>query len=503
MSGKPIDKTVFALAVATSLLVSVPLILFNESLGPSIVTLYDWTALNLGIVYQWAAIGAMVVAAYLAFGPYGRIKLGAKDDVPDFSTVSWVAMLFSAGVGGGLLYWAGIEWTYYYDAPPFGVEPRSTEAINWATSYGLFHWGVSAWCIYGLPSVAMAYAFYNKGIPYLRFSAAILGDKCTTSPWGKLIDLIFMIGLIGGAGTSLALTVPVISAGIAELAGVARSTVMDLIVIAVCVGMFGVSVYLGLEKGIKRLSDTNLWLALLFLAFILVVGPTGFILTMGTESLGYMISNMLKMITYTDPIEKTGFVQDWTIFYWAWWIAFAPFVGIFVTRISKGRTIRQVLVGMSAFGSLGVWAFYIIFGNYALHLELTGALPVVDMVHDDPAFAIASVIAHLPFGKVALAIFVAVTTVFVATTYDSASYTLASSATQALHAGEDPARWHRLFWAGVLGLLPVGLMFIGGLKVVQSAVLLAGLPIAVAGVFMVRSLLGWLKEDVQSSDGAG
>ena len=499
MTGKPIDKTVFALAVATSLIVSVPLIVFSKSLGPGIVTLYDWTAFNLGIIYQWAAIGAMAVSAYLAFGPYGRIKLGGKTDEPDFSTLSWVAMLFTAGVGGGLLYWAGIEWTYYYEAPPFGAEPRSTEAIRWATSYGLFHWGVSAWCIYGLPSVALAYAFYNKGVPYLRFSASILGDKCATSPWGKLIDLIFMIGLIGGAATSLALTVPVISAGVAELTGVARSTVMDLVVIAVCVGLFGVTVYLGLEKGIKRLADTNLWLALLFLAFILIVGPTGFIMTMGTESLGHMAANFFTMLTYTDPTDKTGFVQDWTIFYWAWWIAFAPFVGIFVTRISRGRTIRQVLLGMSVFGSLGVWAFYIVFGNYALYLELTGEMPVVYMVQEDAAAAIAAVIAHLPFGKVALAIFVTVTTVFVATTYNSASYTLASAATKSLHAGEDPARWHRVFWAVVLGMLPVGLMFIGGLKVVQSAVLLAGLPIAIAGVFMVRSLLTWLKEDSGAS----
>ena len=211
------------------------------------------------------------------------------------------------------------------------------------------------------------------------------------------------------------------------------------------------------------------------------------------------LSFWLSGDTYTDPIDKTGFVQDWTIFYWAWWIAFAPFVGIFVTRISRGRTIRQVLLGMSVFGSLGVWAFYIVFGNYALYLELSGEMPVVDMVQEDAAAAIAAVIAHLPFGKVALAIFVTVTTVFVATTYNSASYTLASAATKSLHAGEDPARWHRVFWAVVLGMLPVGLMFIGGLKVVQSAVLLAGLPIAIAGVFMVRSLLTWLKEDSDAS----
>lgn len=497
MTGKPVDWATFSLAVATALGVAITLILFSDSLGPTIVAIYDWTAFNLGIVYQLAAIGAMVLAIYLIFGPYGRVKLGAKDDQPDFSTLSWVAMLFTAGVGGGLLYWAGIEWAYYIDTPPFDAEPRSNEAIRWATSYGLFHWGLSAWCIYGIPTIGIAYAFYNKGVPYLRFSASILGDKCNTSIWGKVIDLSFMIGLIGGAATALALTVPVISAGTSELTGIERNVAMDLAVIAVCVGLFGVTVYLGLERGIKRLADANLWLALIFLAFVLIAGPTTFILMIGTESLGHMLSNTISMITYADPVEKTGFVQDWTIFYWAWWFAFAPFVGIFVTRISKGRTIRQVLAGMCVFGSIGAWAFFIIFGNYALHLELTGALPVVDMVNTDAASAIASVISELPFGSIALAIFVVVTTVFVATTYNSASYSLASAATKSLHAGEDPAQWHRVFWAIVLGMMPIGLMFIGGLKVVQSAVLLSGLPIAIAGGFMAKTLLFDLRQEEQ------
>ncbi|MCR9194437.1 MAG: BCCT family transporter [Hyphomonas sp.] len=495
MKGRPVDWWTFSLAVFSALIVSVPLILMSETLGPSIIALYDWTAFNLGIVYQWAAIGAMLVAGWLAFGPYGRVRLGKADDRPDFSTLSWVAMLFTAGVGGGLLYWAGIEWAYYLDSPPFGAEPRSAEAVRWATSYGLFHWGISAWCIYGLPAVALGYSFYNRQVPYLRFSASILGHSCATSPVGKLLDLVFMIGLLGGAATSLALTVPVISAGVAELSGLSRSVTMDLCVVAVCVGLFGLTVYLGLEKGIKRLADMNLWLALIFLAFILIAGPTTFILMTGTESLGHMASNLFEMITYTDAVGQSGFVQDWTIFYWAWWFAFAPFVGIFVTRISRGRTIREVLLGMSVFGSIGVWSFYIILGNYALHLELSGGMDVVGRVASDAPAAIASVIAHLPLGKVALAIFVVVVTVFVATTYNSASYTLASAATRALHEGEDPARWHRVFWAGILGLLPLGLMFIGGLKVVQSAVLLSGLPIAVSGVFMVIVLIRALSQD--------
>ena len=452
-------------------------------------------AFNLGLVFQWTAIGAMVVCAWLAFGRYGNIKLGDPDDTPDFSTLSWVAMLFSAGIGGGIMYWAAIEWAAYYITPPFGVDPSSAEAIKWATSYGLFHWGITPWCMYALPTIAISYSFYVKKIPYLRLSAAILGEKCTTSPWAKLIDVSFMLGLIGGAGTSLSLTAPVVSASFSQLTGIERSSNLDLMVIFICVALFGFSVYRGLEKGIKKLADLNLYLSIIFLLFVLFAGPTIFILMMGTQSLGFMFANLIEMVSWTDAVGQTGFVQDWTIFYWAWWMAFAPYVGIFVTRISKGRTIRDIIFSMCIFGSLGGWLFMIILGNYALHLELTAAMPVVNMIENDVFSAIATMIAHLPMGELALALFMIVTIIYVATTYDSASYTLAAAATKELHSSEDPGKYHRLFWALILGILPIILMYIGGLKVVQSAVLLAGLPIAIACVFMTITLIGWLKED--------
>jgi BCCT family betaine/carnitine transporter len=208
-----------------------------------------------------------------------------------------------------------------------------------------------------------------------------------------------------------------------------------------------------------------------------------------------MVSNVIEMVTWTDAVGQTGFVQDWTIFYWAWWMAFAPYVGIFVARISKGRTIRDIIFSMCIFGSLGGWLFMIILGNLALNLELTNALPVVSMIESDVFAAIASIIVHLPFGGLALALFMVVTIIYVATTYDSTSYTLAAAATKELHQNEDPSKYHRLFWALILGILPIILMYIGGLKVVQSAVLLAGLPIAIACVFMTRTLIRWLRED--------
>lgn len=492
---RPIDKTVFSLAAATVLGVSVPLLFFGKTLGPSITDLYNTIATDLGLLFQWAAIGSMIILGWLAFGKYGAVKFGEPDETPEFSNISWIAMLFSSGVGGGLMYWAGVEWAFYYENPPLGAEPRSVEAIKWATSYGLFHWGFTAWCIYALPTVALCYSFYIKKIPYLRLSAAVLGDKGSSSLMGRLIDLSFMLGLIGGAGTALALTTPMISASFAELFDIPRGIMLDITSVSICVSLFGVTVYLGLERGIKKLADANLALSLLFLGFVLIAGPTSFILTMGTESIGTMINNVFTMITWTDPIEKTGFVQDYTIFYWAWWIAFAPFVGIFVTRISRGRTIREIILAMCTFGSIGAWAFYIVLGNFALNLELTGELPMAQLIAEDNHAAIPSMIMQLPFGSLALMVFTIVTTVYVATTYNSASYTLASAATKELHAGEDPGRWHRLFWALILGILPIGLMFIGGAKVVMSATLLAALPLVFAGVFMCRTLLRWLKED--------
>jgi betaine/carnitine transporter, BCCT family len=219
---------------------------------------------------------------------------------------------------------------------------------------------------------------------------------------------------------------------------------------------------------------------------------------MGTNSIGLMLQNLFRMNTWTDPVRDGGFVESWTVFYWAWWMAYAPFVGIFVTRISRGRTLRQVIAGMLTFGSLGAAAFYIVLGNYAMHLDLQGLLDVTGlMANGGESSAITAVIKSLPFGQVALAVFVLVALYLLATTYDSASHTLASVSTQRLEAGRDPARWNRVFWACALGFLPITLLFAeGGLKVVQSATIVVSLPLIAVGVLMALSLMRMLREDV-------
>lgn len=494
-----VDRWMFGATVITIAALSIPLWLAPEQAGVMVRKAYDAITMNLGFLYQWYGVAVLVFLLYLAFGRFGKVRLGPEDSRPEFPTLSWISMLFCAGIGAGLLYWAVIEWGYYLDAPPFGVEPRSDAAIEWAGSYGLFHWGVSAWGFYCLPALAIAYPFYVRKVPYLRLSTGCLRylPGGATSRRGRVIDFLYMINLIGGTGTSLGLSSPMIAASFAELVGLPHDFVLEVLVVIFCIAVFGTSAWLGLERGFKKLADFNLWLALTLLFFVLAVGPTLFILKMGTNSIGLVLQNLVRMSTWTDPVANTRFVEDWTVFYWAWWVAYGPFVGIFVTRISYGRTIREVIAGMLIFGSLGAWLFFIIFGNYALHLEINELLPVTTIMSEQSAAtAITQVFSQLPLGWLALAAFFVVSVVFLATTYDSASYTLASVSTLELKAGENPARLLRVFWACGLGVLPVTLMFVdGGLKVILSTTIVVSLPLLLVGYLMASSLLQMLQQD--------
>ena len=504
MQERKIDRVLFFSAAGIVLAASIPLILLADRAGPVVSELYNWIASNLGVFYQLFGLATMVFLIWLVFGPYGKIRLGG--DKPDFSNFSWAGMLFCAGTGASLLVWSGVEWAFYYDNPPFGAVPRSTEAIEWASAYGPFHWGVTAWCLYALPTVAIAYSFYVRNIPYLRTSTSlheILGKRGENSLIGRIVDLSVMIAMIGGAGTSLGVIAPTIAASVAELLGISTSFTLQMIVMVVCIGLFGFSVYMGLEKGIKRLSDLNVYLALSFLAFVLIAGPTLFIIKNSTNTLGFMADNFLRMMTWTDPVENSGFVEAWSVFYWAWWIAFAPAIGIFVARISRGRTIRQVVLSMLLFGSFGCWIFYFILGNYSLWLELENVMSVTGSVAEtDMYITLASVISTLPLGGLALGLFTVVMVISVATTYDSASYTLASTATSQLREGENPSRMNRLFWAGVLGVLPIVMMSVGGLQIIRSGVLIASLPLLIIGVAMAVSLAKSLHAD-RNGNGTG
>ena len=489
----------FFTGVACVVLAAVPMIAYPEASGELVQALYDWIAGTFGLFYLWACIGATGFLAWLAFSRHGARVLG--EDAPEYSTVSWMGMLFCAGIGAGLLYWATAEWAFYVDQPPFGVKSDTLEAREWAATYGIFHWGVSAWCLYCLPTVAIAWPYYRYRLPYLRLSCALVGLgglDFPQRPWGRAVDLLFILALIGGTGTSLGLATPMLAACAADLFGIGASDNLNLTlaICALCVALFATSVYLGLGRGIRQLSNVNVGLAGLFLLWVLVTGPTLFMLELGTSSLGLMAQEFLRMNTWTDTLTRTGFTQDWTVFYWAWWIAYGPYMGLFVTKISRGRTLRAVIFGMIGFGTLGCAAFYIVWGNTVMWMDTHQGLGFLELVRkEETATAIAKAVAALAGYPLPLVAFLVLGLVFVATTYDSASYCIAAAATRGLAPGVEPARLHRVFWAFALAFLPVAVVVVDSLTAAKAMTLVVSLPLVVLMGLVTWSLVRSLKAD--------
>lgn len=497
-----IDWFIFAVGTALLLAVVIPIVVAPEWSFGAINTAFEFITQKIGVYYIIAACAAIVFLLWISFSRYGGIVLGPEGCQPTHSKFSWAAMLFCTGIGSSLLYWGATEWAFYYHAPPFGVEAASDEAVLWAASYGMFHWGPVAWSLYCLPTIAFCCSYYIREIPVLRLSAAcssVLKKQADRWP-GRVIDLLFIVGLLGTAATGLAFGTSLVSSAITRVSGLPDNFTMQLIIMILATLLIAYSVYRGLDKGIKVLSVINASLALIFIAFVLLVGPTGFILEMGVASVGHVAQNFIRMTTWTDPAANAEFVESWTIFYWAWWLALGPFVGMFVAKISQGRTLREVIVGMIGWGSVGCSIFFIILGNYALDLELTGAYEVARQAIDEsPSAAIAAIVEMLPFGSFWLIYVAVIGMIFTATTYDSASYTLSAGATRFLPPDQHPVRAHRVYWAIALGFLPSVLLFLGGLRALQTASIVASLPLLFVYILLAWSIVRTLQSETGQS----
>ena len=491
-----VDWFIFGVGFSLLLLVILPIIFFPDASRSAINQVFEFLTETLGIVYIIAANAVLVLLLWIAMSRRGKVVLGSVDK-PAYSGFSWAAMLFCAGIGASLIYWGAAEWVFYYVAPPFGVEPKSSEAIKWAISYGIFHWGPVGWALYCLPAVALSCSYHVKQIPSLRLSDAcepVL--KQHTRKWpGRVIDLLFIIGLLGTGATGLGFGTSVVASAVSKLTGMQDGIEMQLSIIAIATLMIAYSVSRGMDAGIKVLSNINAVLALLLIGFVLLVGPTRFILETSVVAVGTMVQNFVTMLTWTDPLEKSSFVENWTVFYWAWWMALGPFVGMFVCKISEGRTVRSVIFGMLGWGTLGCILFFLVLGNYALFLEVNGIYPVVQEVMEvSPSTAISSIIELLPLGSMLLVYLAIIGLIFMATSYDSASYVLAAGASKRMGEHDHPPRWHRVFWAFALGILPVGLLLLEGLRMLQTASVVASIPLLVVYVFLSISAVKTLGE---------
>jgi betaine/carnitine transporter, BCCT family len=502
LAGKGIEQTIFWPAVVAVLATSVPLMLFPDAGSQIVNNLFAWITGTFSWLFLLTGVASFAFMGWLAFGPLGRIKLGAPEDAPEFSTGAWITMLFCAGIGISICAWSFAEPIYLLDGPPLHLAKGTTTATEWAAMYPMFHWGLIPWAIYLLPAVPMAYYLYVRKGNVLRLSEACRGvfGGLVDGPLGKLIDVIVMFSIIGAVGTSLGLSVPLVSALFQEMFGLEQSFGLQLGVLALWTALIAWSVWNGLSKGIQTLSNVNGVLAILMLVFVLVAGPTLYLMGLWTNSMGLYLDNFFHISTWTDPIEKGGFPEGWTVFYWAWWVAYAPMMGLFVARISRGRTIKDLVLNGVIWGSVGCWAFFAIWGGYAVHLQTTGVVDLLSILNGQgmPAMVVA-VMKTLPFSSVIIPAFTVLCFVFLATTVDSSAYTLASISTRELNGYEEPARANRILWAVLLALFGVGLLTVGGLKAVQTSTLVVALPMLPVMLIMAISLVRWAREDFGSA----
>ena len=428
---------------------------------------------------------------FLCISKFGNYKFGGDEALTEFSYLSWVGMLFCSGIGGGIIYWSGVEWSYYVGNPPFDVIPYSEESFSLATAYGLFHWGISAWSIYGIPAIALSIAFYKYKLNSLRLSSSLSGlgiPNIESTLFGRFIDLIFILATVGAAGGTIGSYIPMLSSGFSEIFNINNGLYLDILVICLCVSLFGYSVYKGLDKGIKKLSNFNLLLALFFLLIIIFSTNVLSLIETSLSGLLFSITNFWDMSTLGIS-EESEFAEEWTIFYWAWWVAFGPLVGLFIARISRGRSLRQVILGMLLFGTLGTWLFYMILGGFAMNLELSGEFAVLQSMnsvgHADTAIA---VVKNLPLETFMIFIFCLITIIFVTTSYDSMSYVISYHVLKTSNENKEPDKKLRLFWALILGILPAALVIYSDHSVALDIILITSLPLMLIYPLMAISI---------------
>ncbi|WP_300673722.1 BCCT family transporter [Desulfoluna sp.] len=487
-----IEPVLFFSALVVTLLTCIPIVLFQDQALVVLTDIRKYITGNLGWTFMIFAVGAVIFFLWLIFGPYRHVRLGGPDAKAEFNTLSWVAMLFCCSIGTGLIYWSFIEPIYYMQGPPFGLEVGSKAAQEWAAAYGIFHWGFVPWALTAVFAVPISYAYYQRKTKRLSIGAAFDGHV-KSKPFKIFVDLLIMFAILGNVVTVLGLGTPMLSATIAKFIGIETSLTMDIVVVGIWTVMFCCSCYFGLEKGIKRLSDMNLILAFILMSVVLLVGPTSWILNTFVNSIGMIFDNVIRMSLWTDTAGESGWPQGWTIFFWAWWLGASPFVSVFLAKISKGRTLREMGIAVLVWGPLGCALFFGVFGGYSLYIELNGDVSMTAMMAaQGPAQTIASLISALPLAKILAPLFILLMFIFCATTLDSASYVLATVCTKELPMDKEPARWNRMFWSVINGVAAISLMFVGGLKPLQAVAVLTSFPLLFimlgAGYFFLKDL---------------
>ncbi len=438
--------------------------------------------------------GFLLFCIYLAFSRFGHLRLGGPEARPQFSRPTWFAMLFSAGMGIGLLFYGVAEPVIHFHNPPVLPGVAANDATR-AMDLTFLHWGLHPWSMYALVALSLAYFGYNRGLPLTIRSAfyPLLGERIY-GPIGSAIDVLAVVATLFGVATSLGYGVTQINNGLGFLFGLEVSTDVQILLILGITLVATASVVSGLNQGIRRLSELNLLAALLLMLFLLVGGPTLFLLKSTVQNTGHYLQNLIQLGSWTETyLRDSEWQSNWTLFYWAWWIAWSPFVGMFIARISRGRTIREFLLGVLVVPALLSFVWFSVFGGSAIFAELYRGADMAAAVSNDIATALFHLLELYPLAGLTTFIAILLVFVFFVTSSDSGSLVI-----DIITAGGnlDPPVAQRVFWALTEGAVAAALLAGGGLLALQTAAITTGLPFALIVVLMCVGLYRALNEEV-------
>ena len=495
----PVDKVVFGVAAALAVAFVAAGAIWPEDFAEQTGEALGWVTDNFGWLFVLTSAGFVLFSAYLAITRYGNIKLGPDDSEPEFSTFSWVSMMFATGMGIGMMLWGVSEPLTHFNAPPLSRgEPGSAGAAESAMQYAFFHWGFHPWSMYAVIGLAIGYFAYRRGYGN-TISATfrpLLGERASRGP-GKAIDVVAIFATLFGSATSLGLGALQITGGIDDVFGEGGgSKSLAVAVIAVLTGCFVLSAVSGVERGIKFLSNANAVAAGLLVFFLFVVGPTVFIMGTFTTTMGDYLTHLPAMSFNTGvyDADASSWLGGWTIFYWAWWISWTPFVGMFIARISKGRTIRQFVIYVIVVPSLVSFVWFAILGGSAIDLQLNQGWepPLTDTGGIALEASLFDLLREFPWGGLTVALAVFLVAIFFVTGADAASIVMGQLSQNGT---EEPHRSLIVFWGVATGAVAGVLLWAGGLSALQTLVILVAAPFMLVLIGMCVSLMKALRQE--------
>ncbi|MFG0634335.1 BCCT family transporter [Pseudomonas sp. xss_2] len=485
--------------VLTALLIAVP-----EKAGEALNVAQTWLTRTFGWYYMLVIGGYLVFVVVLAFSNFGKLKLGGKDDQPDFSYGAWAGMLFSSGIGISLLYFGASEPLDHYFNPPEGPS-ASAEAARQGLQLTFLHWGLHGWAIYALVGLAVGYFAYRHNQPLALRSALypLMGERWVKGGAGHAVDIFGMFVTLLGLVTNLGIGSMQVASGLEYLFGMDHSKTNLLIVILVMATVATVAAVSGVENGIRRLSNLNILLFSGLLIFVLLAGDTlhllnGFVQNIGDYLNGIVLKTFDLYVYEGEAGKSERWLGLWTVFYWAWWISWGPFVGMFIARISKGRTVRELVAGVLLIPLGFTLAWLSIFGNTALDLVMNhGAVELGKTALEQPSMSIYQLLEYFPAAKIVIGVAVFVGFVLFLTPADSGAVMMANLSCKGGQVDEDAPHWMVVFWSVVITLVTIGLLFAGNFAAMQTMVVLAGLPFSVVLVLFMFGLYKAMKQDSQ------